>query len=196
MKTESRLDVLQIAGLDTLVGKIGGIRDFPKFMTAVMATPEGCTVVLDWSGIELATASYFGETVLPILKMSTAGHLDRYFLLVGLNQNSLDELKLVIEFHELVVLVGDAARTNSFRNVRVLGRLDSPYFETLEAIKASRTASASTLHKDHHKMPMQIGKTGWANRLAYLSRFRLVRKQRVGRELVFQPVYGGDQNGR
>jgi hypothetical protein len=192
MKTEIRLDVRQISGLDTLIGKIGGTRDFPKFMEAVSAMPEGSTVVFDWSSIEIATASYFDSTVLPLLRMSTTGDMDRYFLHVGLNQNCLDELKLVVEFQKLVVLVGDAGRGDSIHNVRVVGKLEPVYSDTLAAIKASQTASAATLHKDQPSKGAKIGKTGWANRLSYLFRLRLIKKQRVGRELVFQPVYGGD----
>lgn len=101
MKTDVRINVRKITDANTLVGKIGGNRDFPKFMTAAMEAPEGSTLVFDWSGIELATASYFGATILPLLKMSNVGQLDRYFMLVGINQNFLDELKLVIEFHSL-----------------------------------------------------------------------------------------------
>jgi hypothetical protein len=193
MKTEVRINVRKITDSNTLVGKIGGNRDFPKFMTAAMEAPEGSTVVFDWSGIELATASYFGATILPLLKMSNVGQLDRYFMLVGISPDFLDELKLVIEFHSLAVLVGDIGRGDSVCNVRVIGKLESPYSETLDAITKATRASASILHK--HSKKNQIGKTGWANRLAYLSQLRLVKKQRVGRELVFQPIYGGDQNG-
>jgi len=192
MKADTRINVGQITGLNTLIGKIGGTRDFPKFLEAVSATPEGSTAVFDWSTIEIATASYFGSTVLPLLRMSTTGGMDRYFLHVGLNQNCIDELKLVVEYQNLVVLVGDAGRGDSIRNVRVVGKLEAVYAETLAAIKASRTASANTLHKHAPSEGPGIGKTGWANRLSYLFRLRLVKKQRVGRELVFRPVYGGD----
>jgi hypothetical protein len=194
MGTEARLNVHKITDSTTLTGKLGGTRDFPKFMAAVMATPEGSTVVFDWSDIELATASYFGATILPLLKMSTAGHLDRYFVLAGVDENYIDELRLIIEFHDLAVMVGDIDRGGIVRNIRVVGKLESPYSETLQAITKSHRASASTLHKEQRKS--QIGKTGWANRLAYLSQLRLIKKQRVGRELVFQPVYPGDHNGR
>ncbi|SRR5258708_7181972 len=192
MKTEARINVRQITGLGTLIGKIGGTRDFPKFMEAVSASPEGSTVVFDWSGIEIATASYFGATVLPLLRMSITGGMDRYFMHVGLNQNCFDELKLVVEYQNLVVLVGDPGRGDSIRNVRVIGKLEPVYSETLAAIRASQTASATTLHKGQPTKGSKIGKTGWANRLSYLFRLRLVKKQRVGRELVFQPIYGGD----
>jgi len=195
MTNTVRLNARNIAGSDYLVGKIGGQRDLPKFMAAVSATPDASTIVLDWSGIEHASASYFGSAILPILRMTTNGDLDRYFIFTNVNQNSLDELRLVAEFLDFVVLLGDVDRENSVQNVRVVGKLESPYSETFEAISNAQTASATTLHKAQNKN-MKIGKTGWANRLAYLSELRLVRKQKVGREFVFQPVFGGDQNGR
>jgi hypothetical protein len=195
MKNDFRLRILKVTGSEYLVGKIGGQRDLPKFMNAVAATPDGCTVILDWSGIELASASYFGSAIIPVLRMTTTGDLDRYFIFANVNQNSLDELKLVVEFSNFVVLLGDIDRNNALSNVRVVGKLESPYSETFEAISRSQTASAAMLHEAQNSKA-KIGKTGWANRLAYLSELRLVRKQRVGRELVFQPIYGGDQNGR
>jgi len=194
MTNTVRLNALKITGSKYLVGKIGGQRDLPKFMAAVTATPDDSTVILDWSGVAHASASYFGSAILPILRMTTNGDLDRYFIFTNVNQNSLDELKLVADHLNFVVLLGDVNR-NSIENIRVIGKLESPYSETFEAISNAQTASAATLHKMQNKN-MKIGKTGWANRLAYLSELRLVRKQKVGRELVFQPIYGGDQNGR
>ena len=191
-----RIDAHKVTGLDTLVGKIGGIRDFPKFMSAVAEAPDGSTVALDWSGIDLATASYFGSAVLPIIRMTMIGDLDRYFVFVGVNQTSLDELKLVLEFNELVVLLGDLDRSGGVRNLRVLGKLESPYAETLTAIQEVESTSASALHKQQHRTGTRIGKTGWVNRLSHLYRLRLLKKHKVGRELVFETVQKGDRNGR
>jgi hypothetical protein len=131
MSLSITLSVSELTGLDTLVGKVGGLRDFPKFMSAIEATPEGSTVVLDWSNIELATASYFGATIVSLIRMSKLGELDRYFVLVGLNQTSLDELKLAIDVHDAVALLGNLDRNGAVREMRVLGKLEAPYTETL-----------------------------------------------------------------
>jgi len=191
-----RIDARKVTGVETLVGKTGGIRDLPKFMAAVAEVPDGSTIILDWSGIDLATASYFGSAILPIIRMTTVGDLDRYFVFTGLNQTSLDELKLVIEYNELAVFLGDLNRSGGIRNLRVLGKLESPYAETLTAIQGAESASASGLHKQQHRTGTRIGKTGWVNRLSHLHRLRLIKKHKVGRELVFETVQKGDQNGR
>jgi hypothetical protein len=165
-------------------------------MAAVAEVPDGSTVILDWSRIDLATASYFGSAILPIIRMTISGDLDRYFIFTGLNQTSLEELKLVLEFTELVVFLGDLDRKESVRNLRVLGKLESPYVETLTAIQEAKSASASSLHKQQHRTGTRIGKTGWVNRLSYLHRLRLVKKHKVGRELLFETVQAGGRNGR
>ena len=192
----TRIDVQKLTGLDTLVGKTGGLRDFPKFMSAVAEVPDGSTVILDWSAVDLATSSYFASAVIPIIRMTLVGDLDRYFIFAGLSQTSLDELKLVVEHTGVVVFLGDLDRNGSPRNLRVLGKLESPYAETLAAIQAVESASASALHKQQHRSGTRIGKTGWVNRLSHLHRLRLIKKHKIGRELVFETVQKGDRNGR
>jgi hypothetical protein len=110
----------------------------------------------------------------------------RYFIIIGLNKVCLEELKLVLELQGLVALVGEW-KGGGIQNVEVLGSLDPAYVETLDAVQQVDAASATDLHKKHQGRT-RIGKTGWINRLSNLHRLRLVRKQRVGREYVFQAL--------
>jgi hypothetical protein len=185
----SVINVRKITGSDTLAGKTGGLRDFPKFATAVDQTPEGSTVVLDWSGVEIATASYFGSTLVPMLRMAMAGDLDRYFVVAGLNRTCLDELKLVLEVQGLATLLGQVGKGGKAQGLQVLGKLDPAYAETLAAVQDAKSVSASNLYDGHSRVGGQrIGKTGWINRLSKLHHLRLVKKQKVGREFVFEAV--------
>lgn len=182
----TRIRIREVTGQDILAGKSNGLRDYPKVLSAVEETGAGDIVVLDWSGVELATASYFGATFVPLLRLAIEGQLDRYFVLTGLNQTSLDELKLVLENQGMVTLIGDW-KEGGVRNAGALGRLDPAYAETLQAVQRVEGASATELFKKHTART-RIGKTGWINRLSNLHRLRLVRKQRVGREYVFQAL--------
>ncbi len=189
----TRIKIREVTGQDILAGKSDGLRDYPKIMSAVEETTSGDTVVLDWSGVEIATASYFGATFVPLLRMAMAGQLDRYFIVTGLNRTCLDELKLVLELQGLVALTGEW-KENGIRNAEVLGRLDPAYADTLNAVQRAQAASATELFKKHTRTP--IGKTGWINRLSNLHRLRLVRKERVGREYVFQALAKERSHGR
>jgi hypothetical protein len=180
--------VRDITGSNTLAGKSGGLRDFPKFVAAIEAVREASTVFLDWSDVELATASYFGATLVPLLRMTIAGDLDRYLIVGGLNQTCLDELKLVLEHLGLVVLLGDLSRKSAVRSVSVLGKLDTSYAEAFAAVQKAHGASAAELHARQGRTGTRIGRTGWIKRLTNLHRLRLVKKQRSGREYVFQSI--------
>jgi hypothetical protein len=183
----TRIKVRQLTGLNILAGKSGGLRDFPKFLAAIEQAPSGDTVVLDWSGIEIVTASYLGATFGALLRMAMAGDLDRYFVVTGLNKNGLDELKLVIDVQNLIALVGESEADGSLRNVQSLGTLDPAYAETFQAVQKVKAASALDLYK-LAQARTRIGKTAWINRLSNLHRLRLVRKLRVGRQYVFESL--------
>jgi hypothetical protein len=191
------IDICKITGSNTLAGKSAGQRDLPRMMAAIQETPDESSIILDWSGVEIATSSYFGTTVVPLLRMSMTGGLDRYFILTGLNSTCVDELKLVLESQELVALYGRRTRVGGIENLVVLGNLAPAHAETLAALRDTNGVSASDLHKraarDHGR---GIGKTGWINRLSNLHRLRLVRKHKTGRETVFEAISLEARDGR
>lgn len=183
-----RIKVRDITGLNTLAGRSSGSRDFPKLLAAVEDSPEGSTVIVDWTGVEIATASYFGATFVRLLRMTMTGDVDRYVILRGLNPTCLDELKLALELPRLVALLGDVNDDGSIRSVRLVGSLESSYVEAFGEVQRLKAVSASELHKRQDRMRGPIGKTGWINRLSNLHKLRLVRKERVGREFLFKTV--------
>ena len=182
----TRIAVREITAREILAGKSDGLRDFPKLFDAVEQTPTGDTIVLDWEGVEIATASYFGATVIALLRMAMAAELDRYFIIANLNKTCLEELKLVLDFQGLVARTGEW-KGGHLKKLQVLGTLDAPYATTLEAIGKVESASATELHTVQHG-GAAIGKTGWINRLSHLHKLRLIRKERVGREYRFHAL--------
>lgn len=183
-----RLNVKSVSGFDMLIGKSDGQRDLPKLAAAVVGAPDGATLAWDWSGVRVATASYFASTYVPLLKMVVSGELDRYFILVGMNKNCEDELRLVLDAQGLPTLIAQGSKGGRIREVRVIGKLDSAHAETLERIIERPGASATDLH-EHACGKGRIGKTAWINRLTALNRYRLVRRRKAGREYVFEPVH-------
>jgi hypothetical protein len=187
--TMRSINVRELAGSDTLIGKTAGQRDMPKFVSVAFQNDIEETLFWDWGGVHIATASYFAATVVTILKTLISGELQKYFIFTRVNQNCLDELRLVLDAEELVVILAEL-KGNLVQSVRLIGKLDDVYADTFNEILHRRKTSAAELFEDvKPKNKVKIGKTAWANRLAALSRLRLVRKQKVGRELVFQAPF-------
>jgi hypothetical protein len=184
-----RINVKELTGSDTLIGKTDGQRDMPKFVSVVLQNDSDETLLWDWDGIEIATASYFATTVVPVLKMLISGELNKYFIFVRMNRNCLDELKLVLEAEELVVMLAET-RGDNVQSVKLIGKLDPAYADTFAEVVHRKQVSAAELFRDFRpKNRVRIGKTAWANRLAGLSRLRLVRKEKIGREFVFRAPF-------
>ena len=183
------VDVRQLTGSDTLVGKTDGQRDAPKFVNLVFGDDREESLLWDWSGIEVATASYFATTLIPLMRMITSGELAKYFLLAGLNRNCLDELTLVLNAEELVAMIVQM-KGNKVASVDLVGKLDPVYVSTFREVVRHGAVSAAELFKNsQHRGKSQIGKTAWVNRLTGLNRLRLLRKEKVGREFVFHAPF-------
>lgn len=181
------LNVRLITKKDTLLGRSAAKRDFPLLEKAVSAGPPGETIVWDWSEVRIATASYFAGTCVALFKRTLSGELDKYFVLSGLNDNSADELKLVLEAEQLVMLVADHPQSKNIESARPVGNLDQTYLQTFAEAVEKRKVSASSLfrHATKETQP-KIGKTAWINRLSNLSRFRLLKRTKVGRQFEYE----------
>jgi hypothetical protein len=184
------IDVHKMTDSEMLIGRGGGRRDFPKFVEATFAALEGETVLWDWSGIRVATASYFAAAFVPVMKMLVSGGLDKYFVLHGLNINCEDELKFVLESEGLVTLVADEVKGGRVLSARPLGKLDSVHAETLNRVVRKPGISAKRLYAESiSKGRTKIGMTAWINRLVSLYRLRLIKRKRVGRQFTYAVPY-------
>lgn len=184
-----RVNVRQLTGSDTLLGKTDGQRDGPKFVNLVLRDDLEESLLWDWTGIEVATASYFATTLVPLLKMITSGELAKYFLFTGLNKNCLDELALVLDAEGLVAMVVKM-KGEKVAAVDIVGKLDAVYVSTFKEVLRHGAISAAGLFKEsQHQGKSQIGKTAWVNRLTGLNRLRLLRKAKIGREFIFHAPF-------
>ena len=166
--------------------KLEGIHDYPRFRNAVDQCNAGAVIILDWKGIELATASYFAATILTLIRDLSASDADRYLISVGLNPQCVDDLKLALQIQGLVALAGDY-KSKSLHNLRVLGTLDESYRESMACLDSQQYYSAAELLKSGCAAT-KIGKTGWNNRLQHLYGHRVIKRIKVGREFKYSLI--------
>jgi len=184
-----RVNVRQFTGSDTLVGKTDGQRDAPRYVNLVFSDEREESLLWDWSGIKVATASYFATTLVPLMRMITSGELAKYFLLAGLNKNCLDELTLVLDAEGLVAMLAHM-RGGKVASVDLIGKLDPVYASTFnEVVRRGAVSAAELFRNSEHRGKSNIGKTAWINRLTGLNRLRLLRKEKVGREFIFHAPF-------
>lgn len=182
-----RLSITKVVGSNMLAGKAAGQKDFPLLLAAIREAPDSATVALDWSEVEIATASYFGATLMPLIRMAISGDLDRYFVIVGMNESCLDELRLVLDLQSHAVLVGEFDRHGRIGKINIVGKIDPSHILTFTSVAAAEAISATELYlRNKAQGQSKIGKTGWINRVNTLYRERLLRRKKIGREFVFE----------
>jgi hypothetical protein len=150
---------------------------------------EADIVVLDYRGIEGASASYLKRLLNPFYGSSDdPGAFTREVSPVAINVDS-DDLKedlgdyLLAKGRVLVVARMKAGRP-TFSSL--LGRLDGAAAETFKELRELKRTTALQLFEKHAKLT--TNQTAWNNRLAQLVEMRLARRGREGRFWIYEPT--------
>jgi hypothetical protein len=179
--------ISKVVGSTDLAGNEMGISHLPKLLAAALTSQDGELVILDFTGVH-ATASYLSQSVIKLLRMANTGELDRFFVFAGLNSHTRDDLQIVLSLQKMAAFAIDSAEAPSRRwPAEVIGYLEPLYQDTLDRIVAAQSVTAEELMSEAKEEKIQ--KTGWLNRLSFLSGQRLIRREKRAREFVFKPIW-------
>ncbi len=168
---------------------------------------SGELVVLDFTGIESATASFLKATVIRLLRAGsrfvdeptlTSGAatdlaLNIYPSVYGLAADVREELTEILASQRLVCLEAKAWNTVDITAAKLHGPLEGSLWTTLYRLLGTEGATAAELHE---RYPSEgINPTAWNNRLAELYRLRLVRRVRRGRPWLYTSIAREVQRG-
>jgi hypothetical protein len=137
--------------------------------------------------VELATASFLSEAVLPLRDHLRFRRPPAYVVVANL------AARVAEEFDELLIRMGDAmlacelAANGDIAHVRLMGKLEEKLLETFNLIRQRGAASAVELHAESRESE-RIGPTAWNNRLSVLTSKSLVMEIAQGRTKKYQPV--------
>lgn len=196
-----------LPGAEAFYGRAMGSEHLRPLLRTLGASPAvrdlgglGEVVVLDFSGLAVATGSYLKATVLELLLAGAAAAaagefkdgerlidpLNVYPVVAGLNAEIAEELDVVLRGQQeprccLQILEEDEGIIASARR---LGPLDPVLVETLDHVAVLGRATASELHQQFPQ-PRPISVTAWNNRLNDLNARRLLRRVRHGRQWTY-----------
>lgn len=160
-------------------------------------------IVLDFTGIVSATASYLKRTILWLhdgAKLAAEGNppappedpavpLDIFIFVAGLGEEVRDELTELLHQHNRTCLEVSTDVGDAVTSVQLLGPLDDALAKTLNALSNAGRATATELHQAGVAADKQkITVNAWNNRLNDLYCKRLARRAKAGRHWVYEPV--------
>jgi hypothetical protein len=157
-----------------------------KLISAVRPQEEHTPLFLNFKGVKVATSSFIRSGILAFRDYCMSTGLNLYPVLANLNEEIIDDLKLVLEPRgdAFVVCDLDDGRVSS---VRVVGSLDEKQRLTLEAVISEGETDAVSL-KEKHEETESIGTTGWNNRLSSLAEKGLLMEVKRGRGKLYRPI--------
>jgi hypothetical protein len=179
--------------LDGVVaGALSGQRTFAALVNATppFSRPEIC--FLDFTGIDVATASFLRESIYAY-KNHVRSHMPNlYPVAANLSDQALEE------FESFLKLRGDAFITCTLdqhqvaSNARLIGQLDGKQLDALQEVLARGETDAPTLART---ATSDVAPTAWNNRLSALTAKGILVETTIGRGKRYRPVLEGLQHG-
>ena len=182
-------------------------REHAELIKAAIATAEmpdsGLVGAIDFSGVELATASYIKATVLlfatcgrlhagaltpgeqKTLDWSSVEPLNVFPLVVGASDDVRSEIDEVFGRRGLACVCVQSLAKHPVEG-KILGNVEPAIARTLESLRGQSEATAEELHASTPSEGVNI--TAWSNRLAELLRLRIARRKREWKTWRYHPL--------
>ena len=161
----------EITGQTILAGRLPG-QALRPLLERLLSGGEP-VLVLDFSGIDYITASYF------LAAFTWLWEREVVPVIANASPEVREEVELALNAASLKVLFGvlSDGRLYEVKPFNLAG-IEA---ETYDKVRSLGTATANDLHA----LNRTIQPNAWSNRLALLYRYRLLRRESVGRQLAY-----------
>jgi hypothetical protein len=183
-----RLNIKSLADGDRiLTGAQPGRSLFAQLVASAPVPSEPEPAFLDFSGVEVATASFLRESVVAFRDYTRSTSANLYPVVANAVEAITEELGFFLRHRGDAVWACDIDAAGVVRNARLLGELDDVQRETFDRVLKLGAASAPTLAAAGGG-ESGVGPTAWNNRLSNLASRGLLIERRGGKTKTFTPV--------
>ena len=145
-------------------------------------------VFMDFSGVEVATASFLRETVLAFRDTVRRRRSNFYPVIANASALVEDELKVLLESDGNVLMLCSLDENNNPHEARLAGDLDPKQRLTFDLVQQRRETDAAELMREHGESE-KVKQTAWNNRLVALASLGLVVELSQGRAKRYRPLF-------
>jgi hypothetical protein len=188
-----KIDMRAIGGDTVLAGAINGKQLFAKLLSATTREPPNPErVFLDFSGVDVATASLLRESVLNFRDFVRRQRSNFYPVVANANDAIKDELReLVGPPRNDVVIVCLLDESGVVSDVNLIGNLEPTQKRTFDIVCGLGETDAGELMRAHGKEERITRPTAWNNRLTSLTLLGLLMEISRGRAKRYKPLFEG-----
>lgn len=184
-----KIDMKALANDTVLAGAVTGKTVFVKLIEATAHEPDEPTaLIMDFGGVEVATASFLRETVFASKTYMRARQSSFYPVLANLNDEICDELAVLTEALSDAIIACEISTVGILSNVQLIGKLDPKQQLTFDYIIENRVADANTLKEQLGDTEKAKSTNAWNNRLAGLVARGVIKEFSRGRTKFYKPI--------
>lgn len=169
---------------------LSGATSGRKLLSALIAITPSSEVptpaFLDFSAIEIATASFLREAVIGFRDYARQSLRNVYPAVANLAPAVAEELDFFVRARSDVLWGCELGSGNTVLNARLIGELDPAQLSTFEAVLQLGAITAPELAARF--TGQQIGPTAWNNRLSALATKGLLVERKQGKAKSFSPL--------
>lgn len=185
----------QIGKSEVLAGALNGQKMLSKLLELTRKEPQSPELIyLDFSGVDVATASFLREAVLAYRDTVRRRRSNFYSVIANANQVIEDELKVLVTAESDALMLCLLDKNDQPRAPRLLGRLDPKQRLTFELVQQRNDTNAAELMREHGEKE-KVNQNAWNNRLASLANLGLVVELSEGRSKRYRPLLVGATYG-
>jgi hypothetical protein len=184
------IQMLELAGQDVLSGAIDGKAAFFALLERTKTEPvEPLPLLIDFDGIQVATASYLREAVFALKTYLRTRDSKFYPVAANANTAVRDELAVIAEAKKEYLLVVELSPAGEVTNQAIIGQLDPKQATTFDRVKRLGRTTAGEM-KDKFSAEEDVSApTVWNNRLASLAAQGLILEHTQGRAKFYKPLF-------
>jgi hypothetical protein len=185
------LQLKEIAGSPILAGALSGRRTLTALLDAAEKEPNSPEpVFLDFTGIQVATASYLRDSVLAFRDVIRGRRSKLYPVIANASDEVRDELEELLRPRGDVLMTCMLDQTGQAAHPTLIGDLNPKQKVTFDLVRKQGETDASELMREYGERE-GVKQTAWNNRLVSLAALGLIVEITQGRAKRYKPLFEG-----
>ncbi|WP_434615211.1 hypothetical protein [Azospirillum sp. B2RO_4] len=187
-----KIDLLEVGRSPILAGAMNGRMALNRLLEAASSERDGPEpIFLDFSDIDVATASFLRESVLAFREIIRKRKSNFYPAIANANDVVQDELLEVLRSRGEAIMLCSLGKNENVSNAFPLGELDPKQRMTFDLVRRHGITDAGELMREYGQSEGTKHTTAWNNRLSSLSSLGLVIEDSQGRSKRYRPLFEG-----
>jgi hypothetical protein len=187
-----RVNLKKIGGSTVLAGTLTGKLALNRLLSETALEPDRPEpIFLDFSGVEVATASFLRESVLSYRDIVRGRRSGFYPVIANANEVVRDELMELLRPRGDVLMACTLGDGESVVRSELLGELDPKQRMTFKLVREHGETDAAELMRMYGESEGLKHATAWNNRLSSLAALGLVVELSEGRAKRYRPLFQG-----